>query len=152
MVDFAFTDLLPLGEDTTPYRLLTTDGVEAVDLGGTTFLKVSDGALRRATELGAHAVVHAGRVDDVAAAVRDVTTGGADVSIDGLGVRATFESSLRSLRTLGRHVQVGMPVGDDLHAPIGLPIGGDTPGELAVAILAEIIQVRTQERTDSATN
>jgi fumarate hydratase class I len=44
--DFAFTELLPLGEDTTPYRLLTTDGVEAVDLGGTTFLKVSDEALR----------------------------------------------------------------------------------------------------------
>ncbi len=44
--DFAFTDLLPLGEDTTPYRLLTTDGVEEVDLGGTTFLKVSNEAIR----------------------------------------------------------------------------------------------------------
>ena len=43
--DFAFTDLLPLGEDTTPYRLLTTDGVEEVDLGGRTFLTVSDDAL-----------------------------------------------------------------------------------------------------------
>jgi fumarate hydratase class I len=44
--DFAFTDLLPLGEDETPYRLLTTDGVEEVDLGGTTFLKVSNEAIR----------------------------------------------------------------------------------------------------------
>ncbi len=44
--DFRYTDLLPLGEDTTPYRLLTTDGVEVVDLGGKTFLTVSDEALR----------------------------------------------------------------------------------------------------------
>jgi fumarate hydratase class I len=44
--DFAFTDLLPLGEDTTPYRLLSTDGVEEVDLGGQTFLRVSDEAIR----------------------------------------------------------------------------------------------------------
>ncbi len=43
---FQFTDLLPLGDDTTPYRLLTTDGVETVDLGGTSFLRVSDDALR----------------------------------------------------------------------------------------------------------
>ena len=44
--DFTFADLLPLGEDTTPYRLLTTDGVEEIDLGGRTFLQVSDEALR----------------------------------------------------------------------------------------------------------
>jgi xanthine dehydrogenase accessory factor len=31
-----------------------------------------------------------------------------------------------------------------LHAPIGLPIGGDTPAEIAVSILAEIVQVRHQ--------
>ncbi len=29
-----------------------------------------------------------------------------------------------------------------LHAPIGLPIGGDSPGEIAISILAEIIQTR----------
>ncbi len=44
--DFRYTDLLPLGEDTTPYRLLTTDGVEEIDLGGRRFLSVSDEALR----------------------------------------------------------------------------------------------------------
>lgn len=32
--------------------------------------------------------------------------------------------------------------GVELHAPIGLPIGGDTPGEIAVGIVAEMIQVR----------
>ena len=45
MADFSFTDLLPLGEDTTTYRSLGTDGVETVDLGGSTFIRVSDDAL-----------------------------------------------------------------------------------------------------------
>jgi fumarate hydratase class I len=50
MADFTYTPLLPLGEDTTtPYRLLTTDGVEQVDLGGTSFLRVSDEAIRLLT-------------------------------------------------------------------------------------------------------
>ncbi len=44
--DFDFADLLPLGEDTTPYRLLTTDGVEEIELGGRTFLQVDDEAMR----------------------------------------------------------------------------------------------------------
>lgn len=31
-----------------------------------------------------------------------------------------------------------------LHAPIGLPIGGDNPGEIAISVLAEIVQIRTR--------
>lgn len=34
-----------------------------------------------------------------------------------------------------------------LHAPIGLPIGGDSPGEIAIGILAEVIQTRHSEQT-----
>jgi fumarate hydratase class I len=45
MPEFRFTDLLPRGEDTTPYRLLTTEGVEAIDLGGVPFVKVGYQAL-----------------------------------------------------------------------------------------------------------
>lgn len=33
-----------------------------------------------------------------------------------------------------------------LRGPVGLPIGSRTPAEIAIAILAEIIQVRTQQR------
>ena len=32
---------------------------------------------------------------------------------------------------------------DWVHGPIGLPIGGRTPGEIAVSIVAELVQVRT---------
>ncbi|MDO4477980.1 MAG: XdhC family protein [Lachnospiraceae bacterium] len=35
---------------------------------------------------------------------------------------------------------------DSLHSPIGLKIGAETPEELAVSILAEIIDVRSKER------
>jgi xanthine dehydrogenase accessory factor len=33
--------------------------------------------------------------------------------------------------------------GRDLRAPIGLPIGGDTPGEIAISIVAEMVQARS---------
>ena len=32
--------------------------------------------------------------------------------------------------------------GVQLHAPIGLPVGGDSPGEIAISIIAEVLQVR----------
>jgi fumarate hydratase class I len=48
-MDFHYVDMLPRGEDTTPYRLLTTEGVEVVDLGGESFLRVSAQALRLVT-------------------------------------------------------------------------------------------------------
>ena len=37
---FAYQDMLPLGEDATPYRLLTRDYVRALDVGGRPFVEV----------------------------------------------------------------------------------------------------------------
>ena len=34
---------------------------------------------------------------------------------------------------------------EQVHSPIGLDIGGETPGEIAVSIVAELIQVRSQQ-------
>ncbi|HET9769232.1 MAG TPA: XdhC/CoxI family protein [Thermoanaerobaculia bacterium] len=42
--------------------------------------------------------------------------------------------------------------GAGLRAPIGLPIGGDTPGEIAIAILAEMIQVRSAAAAAAASD
>jgi fumarate hydratase class I len=46
MPEFAYTDLLPTGDDETEYRLLTTEGVSTVEAGGRTFLQVEPAALR----------------------------------------------------------------------------------------------------------
>ena len=59
MADFAYEDLLPIGADETPYRLLTTEGVRAVDgPGGRTFLEVDPEALRLLTETAMHDIAH----------------------------------------------------------------------------------------------
>ena len=46
MTDFQYTEMLPLVEDDTPYRLITTDGVGEATLGDRTFLTVEPEALR----------------------------------------------------------------------------------------------------------
>ncbi len=59
MADFAYEDLLPIGKDDTPWRLLTTDGVRAVEgPGGRTFLEVDDEALRLLAATAMHDIAH----------------------------------------------------------------------------------------------
>ncbi len=58
MADFAFSELLPLGHDETPYRLLTTEGVSTVEAAGRTFLTVEPEALRLLTEAAMRDVAH----------------------------------------------------------------------------------------------
>lgn len=59
MADFAYEDLLPVGSDATPYRLLTTEGVRTVEgPGGRTFLEVDPEALRLLTETAMHDIAH----------------------------------------------------------------------------------------------
>jgi D-arabinose 1-dehydrogenase-like Zn-dependent alcohol dehydrogenase len=66
--------------------------------------------LAHARGLGAEHALDA-REGDVAARIREITGGGAHVSVEALGIPATTNASIASLRALGRHVQVGMPVG-----------------------------------------
>ena len=66
--------------------------------------------LAHALSLGAEAAFDA-REGDVAARIVELTRGGAHVSVEALGIEATANNSLKCLRPLGRHVQVGLPVG-----------------------------------------
>jgi alcohol dehydrogenase len=70
--------------------------------------------LERARALGAEAVVS----DDVVGSIRDVTRGGAHVSLDALGHPVTCVNSIRCLRKRGRHAQVGLLLGDSRVLPI----------------------------------
>ena len=74
--------------------------------------------LNRARSLGARAVIDAAHVDDVAQAVRDITHGGAHVSVDALGSPETCFNAVSSLRKRGRHVQVGLLLGADRTPPL----------------------------------
>lgn len=74
---------------------------------------VVDEKLEHAVRHGADATVNAAR-EDVAEAIREITKGGAQVSIEALGIEQTTNASIDCLATLGRHVQVGMPSGDGL--------------------------------------
>ncbi len=47
MTDFNYTPLLPLGDDTTEYRLISTEGVSTITVDGREFLQVTPGAIER---------------------------------------------------------------------------------------------------------
>ena len=59
MAEFAYEDMLPIGNDETPYRLLTTEGV-SVTTGpdGRQFLQVSPRALTLLAETAMHDIAH----------------------------------------------------------------------------------------------
>ena len=59
MAEFRYEDMLPIGEDTTPYRLLTTEGVGTVEgPDGRTFLTVAPEALELLAETAMHDIAH----------------------------------------------------------------------------------------------
>ena len=46
MADFSYSELMPLGVNETPYRLVTTEGVSVIEAAGRTILQVEPQALR----------------------------------------------------------------------------------------------------------
>jgi D-arabinose 1-dehydrogenase-like Zn-dependent alcohol dehydrogenase len=91
---------------------------------------VNPAALEMAAQLGAVATVDATNAPNVAAAVRELTDGGAHVSLDALGSAATCIASIRSLRKRGRHVQVGLLAGADARPAV--PMGRLIAHELEI--------------------
>jgi alcohol dehydrogenase len=63
--------------------------------------------LELAKRLGAEASLNAQEVTDIPSAIHDITSRGADLSLDTLGSATTLGNSILSLRKQGRHVQVG---------------------------------------------
>jgi fumarate hydratase, class I len=55
---FEYQSLLPLGEDTTQYRCLSTQGVSTVTLGGETILRVEPEALTLLSETAMYDIAH----------------------------------------------------------------------------------------------
>ncbi|WP_415646648.1 fumarate hydratase [Stackebrandtia soli] len=61
--DFAYTDLLPLGADDTPYRKIGDEGVEVIEAGGRRLLTVAPEALTRLTAEAMRDISHLLRPD-----------------------------------------------------------------------------------------
>ena len=100
-------------------------GLSAVMIGAAVGAQVlaidlNEEALAMAAKLGASKTLNVGSLSDIGEAVREETGGGAHVSIDALGITETFHNSIHGLRRLGRHVQIGMPLGR--HAEPSLPL------------------------------
>ena len=58
MPEFDFTEIFPLGKDTTPYRLVTTEGVSTFETPEGTFLKVSPEAITLITQEAMRDIAH----------------------------------------------------------------------------------------------
>lgn len=122
-------------------------GYGLVQLGriaGATVIAVgrTEAKLQRARELGAHAVINAGR-EDVAARVRELTDGrGADVVFELVGTHETMTPATQSLAKRGRLVFIGYSADGYTVHPIQLVINearvlgvvGNTLDELSTAV------------------
>ena len=91
---------------------------------------IADDKLALAQRLGAVAVVNAKTVASVSEAVADITGGGAHVSLDALGHSETCMNSVLSLRRRGKHVQVGLMLGE--HARAAVPMDRVVAHELEI--------------------
>ena len=74
--------------------------------------------LEMARGCGAEIVIDGTQTADVAEAIREMTGGGAHVSIDALGSPDTCRNSILSLRKRGRHIQVGLLLADQSDPPV----------------------------------
>ena len=74
MAEFAYQDLLPVGEDVTPYRLLTREGVSTLEAGGRRFVEVAPAALTELTRAAMRDIAHlfrTGHLQQLADILRD---------------------------------------------------------------------------------
>ena len=83
----------------------------------------SPAALALAVDVGAEVQVEASAGDDaVLARIVEVTGGGASVSLDAVGSPATAVASVRCLRPRGRHVQLGLLLGEQSTPPLPMDV------------------------------
>ncbi len=76
-------------------------------------IDIDDDSLNLAKEIGAVATINARKITNVSDAIKEMTGGGVDVSLDALGSPITCFNSISSLKKRGKHIQVGLLVGDD---------------------------------------
>lgn len=91
---------------------------------------ISTEKLDLARSIGAVATIDASSTADVPEAVREITGGGAHLSLDALGSPTTCFNSIKNLRRRGRHVQVGLMLAE--HATPQIPMAQVIAHELEI--------------------
>src|SRR5262249_20987437 len=81
-------------------------------------------------EAGGAPTFNAAAVPEVPETIRELTAGGVHVSADAFGSAVTCRNSILSLRRRGRHVQIGLLLGDQ--AEPALPMGKVIAHELEI--------------------
>jgi len=79
---------------------------------------IAEDKLAFARSIGAAWTVNASTSPDVVQEIRDITGGGAHVSLDGLGSPVTSFNSVSCLRKRGKHIQVGLMLGDHKNSAV----------------------------------
>jgi alcohol dehydrogenase len=93
-------------------------------------IDIDNDKLQFAKSLGAAFSINAREVSQVPETVRDLTGGGAHVSVDALGSRETCNNSIRCLRKQGKHIQLGLMAGTEANP--ALPMSEVIAKELQV--------------------
>lgn len=83
-------------------------------------IDISAEKLEFARSLGADHTINASTEPDVITVITEISQGGAHVSIDALGSPVTCFNSIAGLRKQGKHVQVGLLLGE--HARTAIPM------------------------------
>ncbi|MGE7602924.1 zinc-dependent alcohol dehydrogenase family protein [Peribacillus sp. NPDC097675] len=105
-------------------------GLSAIQIAssiGAKVIAVDIGAdkLEMAKQLGAHITVN-GSLHDPVEAVLEITKGGANVSVDALGISDTCQKGILSLGKRGRHLQIGLTTKKEngfISVPIDMIVG-----------------------------
>ena len=85
-------------------------------------IDISENSLQLAKSVGAEEAINVSETIDVVEAVKEITKGGADLSVDALGIESTCVSSIRNLRKRGRHIQLGWMLGNQSTPPVPMDI------------------------------
>ena len=88
--------------------LAAIQGARIAGAGQIVVVDVSDSKLEVARQLGGTDLVNASTVDNVVAAVKDLTGGGVDYSFEAIGLKATAEQAFNMLDLGGTATVIGM--------------------------------------------
>jgi len=91
---------------------------------------IKDESLELAKKLGAVATINAAQCDDTVEQVKSISKGGVHVSLDAFGSDITCYNSVSNLRKRGKHIQVGLMMGE--HKDSKVPMDKVLAGELEI--------------------